>query len=150
MGEVFLRLLRFSFVSIIQSVVHIHISFIYHSRYNLSNWRSFKKIALVAAEENLISSERKLYSQNLRPKQTPVSHMNMLKLENELQFLRKSKDGFLRNADTHFLYEMSVLEDRTLLGMATSDLTCCLSWGGPCLWITKHFISGRFLWWMLW
>ena len=110
-----------------------------------------RKLPLVGAEENFISSEWKLYSQNLRPKQTPASHLNVVKLENERYFLRKSKDGILRNADTHLLYEISVPEEKTLLGMATSELTWrCLSWGGPCLRITKHFISGCFLWWLLW
>jgi hypothetical protein len=47
----------------------------------------------------------------------------MLKLENERYFLRKIKDGILRNADTHLLHEISVPVEKTLLGMATSDLT---------------------------
>lgn len=93
-GEVFLRLLRFYSVSVILSVLHIHISFIYHSRYNLSNWRSLRKIALFAVEENLISSEWKLYCQNLRPKQTPASHMNMLKLENGRYSWEKERTDF--------------------------------------------------------
>jgi hypothetical protein len=94
MGEIFLRLLRFSCVSVIPFVLHIHISYIYHWRYNLSNWQSLRKIRLVAVEENFISSEWKLYSHNLRPKQTPASHMNMLELENEVNSWEQVRTGF--------------------------------------------------------